>query len=278
MTKQKIFAILGDIHGKFDYAAQMVIQIELKIGRQIDFILQVGDMEAHRDENDLKSMYAPFREKQLGDFYLYANGEKTFPRPLYFIGGNHESYLVLNSCKEGLQIAPNIYFLGRYGKTNIQGINIAFLSGIYDENYYHSSANERNYMDAEMDIKSLRFLSCYVEEEIEYMTNISRPDILLVHEWPNGIVRFQDHENGEPKHRHLRYGDTGTPVIAKLVEKTGPKMVFCGHLHRPYRSYLKNKYGEQSLIYCLGRVGHHKEAIMIFTFDGVNFIEQLCLV
>lgn len=274
--KQIVFAVLGDVHGQISYAAELIRQTEQEIGQKIDFILQTGDLEAHRNENDLKSMYAPYREKRLGDFTSYLNGEKSFPRPLYFIGGNHESYRALEPGNEQRELAPNILFLGRVGVTTIQGITIAFLTGIYDEGYYYSKAHERQCPDEELDLHTQRFLSCYVEDEVKSLALISQPDILLVHEWPGGIVRLQDHESDEPKHRHLRYGETGIPVIAWLVEKISPQIVVCGHLHRSYRGDMKNRFGHHTMIYCLSKVDHPDGAIMIFTFDGFHFNELLC--
>jgi hypothetical protein len=73
-----IFLVLGDIHGQLNKAARLLRQVESDSGVQIDFVLQVGDFGAHRHQQDLFTMYAPFREKRMGDFFHYLNRDKPW--------------------------------------------------------------------------------------------------------------------------------------------------------------------------------------------------------
>lgn len=167
------FALVGDVHGQFSAMLRGLEQWESHLaqhaenlddgvpGTQIDFVLQVGDFECHRNEMDLMSMAAPARKRTLGDFCRVASGELQFRWPVYFIGGNHECYGWLDSPssrpknnRNVMPVAKNVFFLGRAGYlplrfvTKIGSIeqpneeedaeeiivgvlNVAFLSGIH---------------------------------------------------------------------------------------------------------------------------------------------------
>lgn len=91
-------------------------------GRPLDFVLQVGDFEPHRDEADLATMAAPSRYRVLGDFPDYAAGRRRFPWPLYFVGGNDEPYGLLDRLAPGDAIVGNCTYLGRVGVHRIAGL------------------------------------------------------------------------------------------------------------------------------------------------------------
>ncbi|WP_437712111.1 hypothetical protein WMF45_42230 [Sorangium sp. So ce448] len=56
--------------------------------RHIDFVLQVGDFEPHRHEDDLATASLPQKYRDLGDFWAFDQGLASFEWPIYFIGGN----------------------------------------------------------------------------------------------------------------------------------------------------------------------------------------------
>ena len=137
-----IFCAVGDVHGQFSKVLQLIKRWELANGGPgtVSFVLQVGDMEPHRDEDDLASMAAPSKHRQLGDFHRVVSGELVFPWPLYFIGGNHEPWAWLDAHGgEGFALGPpNIHFLGRATVTNIGPLRVAALSGINGTNTLHA--------------------------------------------------------------------------------------------------------------------------------------------
>jgi len=264
----RTFAVLGDLHGHFDRAVELLQSVEAKTGLHADFVLQVGDLEAHRTIKDTESMYAPHRLKQVGDFPPYGRKEKTFPTRMVFIGGNHEPYQRLQDSSHDAEIATNIHFLGRSGEVTLQGLKIAYLTGIFDEVYFHQSPDARRPVRGEQDFPAQRFLSCFTETEVNVLYNVTRPDVLLVHEWPSDIVRLEDHESLEPRHRHLRYGETGISVIRQLAEKLKPKLLFCGHMHRRYQGCLRDQNSGESMIYCLGKIDDSEDGIEFFCYSG----------
>jgi len=67
-TMRTIFALVGDVHGHIHAMHRQLRKLEARIGRSIHVVLQVGDFEPHRDEADLRTMAAPAKYKQLGDY------------------------------------------------------------------------------------------------------------------------------------------------------------------------------------------------------------------
>lgn len=169
------FAAVGDVHGQFSLLSKKLEETSQKHGITLDFVLQVGDIECHRHEEDLASMAAPAKKRTLGDFWKSCQHDNFYleQHPMYFIGGNHECYGWLDneshyqereankkecSAQEAfLEVAPNVFYLGRAGylplrfyrnleqseddniDLDIVGIlNLGFLSGIHrPPEYYH---------------------------------------------------------------------------------------------------------------------------------------------
>ena len=263
-----IFVGLGDVHRRLDRAADLIRRVEAQSRRPVAFVLQVGDVEAHRNEQDLATMYAPFRDKRVGDFPKYARGDETFPCRMYFIGGNHESYGYLEQEPQGATLAPNLHYLGRVGMVTIEGLRVAYLTGCYDEEIYGRGRDKEADEIEDHEWSAQRALSCFSREEVHALEELPRPHVLLVHEWPLGLVRPEDHEPGEPKHRRLRYGETGVPIIRQIVERIGPRLVLCGHRHRRYSGIVRNKIGDETIVCCLGEVVAGEEGLVLFAFDG----------
>lgn len=68
------------------------------------------------------------------DAQAYTSGSKQAPIPAYFIGsfgaGSKEAMLSLSTA------SSNIQYLGTSGLKTLQGLNVAFLDGIYDAAAY----------------------------------------------------------------------------------------------------------------------------------------------
>jgi len=132
-----IFASVGDVHGQFSETIRLIQRWEsAHADATISFVLQVGDLEPHRNEHDMESMAAPGDKRALGDYHKVVSGELVVPWPLWFIGGNHEPWELLDS-QDGQGFAlgpPNINFLGRAGVTHIGPLRVAALSGIHGTN------------------------------------------------------------------------------------------------------------------------------------------------
>lgn len=131
MIDDMVFAAVGDVHGHHHLMVERLTRWEAAAGQRLRFVLQVGDFEPHRHEADLETKTGPRRYKRLGDFPDFLHGRAQFPWPVYAIGGNHEPYGWLDEIPQGAELAPNCTFLGRAGCVEIDGLRIAFLSGIH---------------------------------------------------------------------------------------------------------------------------------------------------
>jgi lariat debranching enzyme len=112
-------------------------RLEHAHGVRVDFVLQVGDLEPHRDERDMASMKASAKHRTGGDFYRVVSGDLPLPWPMYFIGGNHEPWEFLDSHDgASFELARNVHFLGRGTVVDVGPLRVAALSGIDGVNTY----------------------------------------------------------------------------------------------------------------------------------------------
>mmetsp|Transcript_15336 Transcript_15336/g.13872 ORF Transcript_15336/g.13872 Transcript_15336/m.13872 type:complete len:378 (+) Transcript_15336:38-1171(+) len=176
----------------------------------------------------------PDKYKQLGDFHLYASGEKKAPIFTIFIGGNHEASNVLHNLYYGGFVAPNIYYLGFAGVVWYKGIRIAGVSGIYNYQDYKRGHFERFPYDygSVKSIYHLRELEIY---RLMCLSSNTPIDIFLSHDWPQGIVDYGD------KNQLLRIkpyfaedinsGRLGSPPLMNILQSLKPSFWFSAHLH-----------------------------------------------
>ena len=166
MTKltQKITALVGDVHGYHHRMVSMLYGIEKKKQILISQVLQVGDFEAHRHQDDLSTMAAPNKYRKLGDFPQFHSGNSDFPWPVYFIGGNHEPYGWYDKHLNGSQLISNCYYFGRVGFVELNGYKIVGLSGIFHQEKFERKRplvenigvkSNKDYTDQSCDIELL---------------------------------------------------------------------------------------------------------------------------
>lgn len=226
-----IFAAVGDVHGQQKLMKRVLDNWEYANNKKIDFVLQVGDFEPIRFESDLESMACPSKYRKVGDFPEFYNGKYKFEQPVYFLSGNHEPYLFLDSLYQTPEeIAPNCTYLGRSGGININGLNIRFLSGIYSPRNYRNQKKGRlrghKWGDA-----SNKLFTYYFEKEVESHRNHTC-DILMLHEWPEGAI--------EPSNKGGRFDRLGSEPARQLVDMLQPKLIIAGHNHFKHRSKINN--------------------------------------
>ncbi|UJP09931.1 metallophosphoesterase [Microbacterium sp. KUDC0406] len=218
---QKVFAVVGDVHGRWE---QMAAQLEIARGfldrpEDLEIIFQVGDAEPTLGEEQLQQVYAKPDRHQLGDFHLVASGEVVLPAPFYFIGGNHEPWRTLDRnggvIRGGPPLAPGVHFLGRSGVVEVAGLRVAFLSGIRRvSGLLLRTADER------AALTDVREHGYFVQDEIDVLLEAGQVDILLAHDWPAG---------SDFVHKTSVVGDEAIATALRLLR---PAAAFHGHLHR----------------------------------------------
>ncbi|EJD06143.1 DBR1-domain-containing protein, partial [Fomitiporia mediterranea MF3/22] len=224
-------AIEGCCHGQLDSIYEHISQLEKQNNYKVDCLLICGDFQAMRNHQDLQCMAVPDKYKRIGGFYRYYTGEKTAPILTLVIGGNHEASNYMWELYHGGWLAPNIYFLGFAGCVQVNGIRIAGLSGIYAEHHYklgHFEAIPYNN-------GALRSIYHVREYDIFRLSQLSSADIVLSHDWPQGIAKHGDADDllrRKPFFRSdIESNVLGSPPAMQLLRRLKPSWWFSAHLH-----------------------------------------------
>lgn len=262
------FAAVGDVHGHMHAMVGQVRAAAEKLGVALDFVLQVGDFEPHRDEDDLATMCSPAKYRKLGEFADYHSGRARFPWPIHFIGGNHEPYGFLDRLKRG-QAAKDCFFLGRVGRSKIGGLRVVALSGIERGRCLDGRPPIR-----EIGSRRTKDYIGFTEAEVLQAANAGPADVLLLHDWPRGVVREADAHQFSYGHRAGRIETIGNDSARFVVDELRPQWVLCGHMHRSYRSEVWHRDGSRSSFAGLAKVGM-AEAVAIFRREPSGEVVEL---
>ena len=245
-------ALVGDVHGHHDQMVRALLDWQARSGVSIDLIVALGDFQAFRDEGDMQCMACPPKYQRLGDFPAYYRGEKRFPAPLLFIGGNHEAYNLLDEIPDGGPVGPDCLYLGRRAAVSRLGLRIAALSGIYSPWTYERGRQPVDYDDPLVrGSRKLKKQSTYfVPEEVDALAESGPVDLLLLHDWPRGLAELAapGTSAGEPRR------GVGNPPARALLEKLKPRWLFCGHMHWHFRGEIPWPDGSTTTFVCLDRV------------------------
>ena len=216
------FAVVGDVHGHIYEMIDRVEKKSLSAGINLDFVLQVGDFQPCRDEKDLNTMNLPTKYRQVGDFPDFWNELVAFSWPVWFVGGNHEPYGFLDQYLDGAELVLNCHYWGRANTKTINNMIIAGLSGICQEDRFFTKRPEIvNYGQY-----SNKDYAYYNQYDFDKIMAAPKPDILLIHDWPETIVKSTHYGNLHAK---------------KLIERIFPQIVFCGHMHLSYENVINFK-------------------------------------
>ena len=272
MNKNKrYFAAIGDVHGQMNKMVSLLQGRESSKNIKLDFVLQVGDFEPHRDENDLNTMAAPAKYRKLGDFHNYYQNILKFPWPVYFIAGNHEPYGFLDQYPEGAEICSNCHYIGRANSFSINDIQVSGLSGIYKEDAFIKKRPDIS----EIEHISNKHYIYFTDNEVDKLIDFGKTDILLLHDWPAGIIDLADAKQFEAQRRSIRYDTVGNEYSKIVMELTDPQIVLCGHMHKKYRNKISLKNGKTIQVICMASVPQGWDSIAFFTINENRKIELL---
>ncbi|MCY1045374.1 metallophosphoesterase [Corallococcus sp. bb12-1] len=254
-----LVAALGDIHGRFHRVEAWLDALEEARGRRVDLVLAVGDVEAFRRADDHKRKAA--KRAMPAEFAEYADGLRRVKRPLYFIGGNNEDFEALHDLPDGGELAPDVHYLGRAGLREVRGLRVAYLSGIHAPRFIDQPLKRPTTLDTAKQAGYFR------AAEVEQVAALQDVDLLLVHEWPRGIVQKAREERLAPE-RPLPSPWIGNPVTRKLVDVVHPRWVLCGHSHKPFAVSLEAQGRTQSRVACLDQAAKPDTAVFWLEFEG----------
>ncbi|HMZ79808.1 MAG TPA: metallophosphoesterase [Acidobacteriota bacterium] len=273
MEKPFYFGAVGDVHGEMHRMVALLSGVEKKRGIQLEFVLQVGDFEPHRDEQDLQTMAAPSKYRDLGDFHHYHQGWRSFPWPIYFIGGNHEPYGYLDQFPEGDWLTENCRYLGRSGWLELDGgFTMAGLSAIYNSDWFSQPRPDVSLFGT---ISNKSFIY-FNESDLQLLLDLERNiDVLLLHEWPANIIDPNDQAEFEQARRSMRYDCVGNEMSEIVMHWLSPKLVLCGHMHKKYRRQLQSSKNQALTICCLANVHQGPDSVAIFEVNQDGEITEL---
>lgn len=143
------------------------------------------------------------------------------------------------------------------------------LSGIHNEAAFTQSRPPLSAMGT----ASTKDFTFFNEQEVEQALSLGHADVLLLHDWPSGLIRPEEAADFEGQRRSPSHDLVGNDYARLLVEALQPRLVLCGHLHRRYASTVQHPGGQRSLVRCLASVEQGNDAFAIFQVRGETLQE-----
>jgi lariat debranching enzyme len=232
---------------------------EEKSGQKVDLLLCCGDFQSLRNTADYHSFAVPPKYHALGSFFRYYSGEKEAPVTTLFVGGNHEASQPLQELYYGGWVAPKIYYLGAAGVVNVAGVRIGGISGIYKSYDFTQGRFERPPYDRST-MRSVYHVRNTDVCRLKCLSPDNRLDIMLSHDWPQGIEQHGDTDSllrQKPFFREeVQRNQLGSPANRELLDTLKPKWWFSAHLHVKFKARLQHA---QTLVV---RDGHAKSLLV----------------
>jgi lariat debranching enzyme len=138
-------------------------------------------------------------------------------------------------------VAPNIYYMGYAGVVSFHGLRIGGISGIYKSHDYQMGRFEAPPFDKRT-IRSAYHVRNIDVYRLQCFTEFnSKPlDIMLSHDWPQGIEQYGDTAKLLRVKPHFRAeigrNDLGSPANLQLLNSLKPKWWFAAHLHVNFKA------------------------------------------
>lgn len=257
-----LIAAVGDIHGRFHRVETWLEALEAAHGRPVDVVLAVGDVEAFRRPDDHRRKAA--KRTMPAEFAEYADGSRRVRRPLYFIGGNNEDFEALHDAPEGFELAPDVHYLGRAGLRELYGLRVGYLSGIHAPRFFEQPLLRPRTLDTAKQAGYFR------HAEVERVAALRDVDLLLVHEWPRGLVPRLREGELPPGGRPLPSSWVGNPITRRVIESVRPQWVLCGHSHRAFAATVSGGPAAQPFtrIACLDQAARPEESLLWMEWEG----------
>jgi hypothetical protein len=163
----KVLVVCG-VAGQFERVFKRVQQLHASSAGPFDLVLCVGRFFATPSGAQLADDSTSIALHQLSD---YVAGFRQVPLPTYFIAGPDEDRF-LPGTRE--QLAPNLFYLGRFGIARLRGLRIAYVSGQFG---------------AVPDACSPFLRSGFDSLVATWASDVRRGvDVLLTNEWPRHLL------------------------------------------------------------------------------------------
>jgi len=246
MTDTALIVGVGDIHGRFHRVRTWLDALEGALGRPVDAVLAVGDVEAFATADDHRRKAA--KRTMPAEFAEFARGESRMTRPFYFIGGNNEDFESLHPLAGGGEVAPGVHYLGRVGTTTIAGVRVGWLSGIYAPRWLEAP------LEAPTTAATRKQAGYFRAAELERLRSERGIELLLTHEWPRGLFARTP---GKPVRPWM-----GNPLTRSLVDQLQPRWLLCGHSHERFAATLSHPGASPTRVACLDEAADPDGAVL----------------
>lgn len=272
MTKPLI-VVIGDVHHHIGLAAEGLSCIEDEFGRPVAQVFSVGDFGLFLHEEDWEFLTGPKKYRTPEASPRIRAAWQAWRWPLSMIGGNHEPFHLLRDWTPGAFGGKLEYTDAGELKHGIPGLRVVGLSGIYhpgelefispESRRIASSPHPGTWPDmvrlARDGVISRKRLCYYKQHEIDHLCSLApRPDLLLLHDWPETPGHIQQVYPRRPERE----------ILDALV----PNFLCCGH-HHTFRMFRVGETRASALnIITSGEMVHQHKILpgwaAVFEWDG----------
>ncbi len=257
-----LVAVIGDVHGRFFRVEEWVEELEKNLAEPVAMVLAVGDVETFATPDDHRRKST--KRNMPAEFAAYARGERAMRREFIFVGGNNEDFEDLERFPNGGELVSGVRYLGRAGVRTINGLRIAFLSGIYAPTRF-----DRPRVPA-TSAESSKQAGYFRQADVDVVRSVPAADVLILHEWPRGIAGRDSAvaRAGARGIRQRHWPQVGNPHAAALVSGLRPRWVLCGHLHVPHAATLRWDDSRVTRVACLDQAARADGGLLWMRWEG----------
>jgi lariat debranching enzyme len=143
----------------------------------------------------------------------------------------------------------------------VAGLRVAYLSGIYAPRFFEQPLLAPRTADKRKQAGYFR------AAEAQRVAALRDVDLLLVHEWPRGLVS-RARQDAPPLPRPPPSSWVGNPITRRLVEAVQPPWVLCGHSHRAFAATLGSPSTRLTRVACLDQAARPDESLLWLEYAG----------
>jgi len=110
---------------------------------------------------------------------------------------------------------------------------------------------------------SKKLYTYFNSRDVDRLLDAAPLDILLLHEWPAGIIRPADRDRFDAQAHRLHLGDPDCRVLRELIDLVRPRWVFCGRLQTCYLAKLGSVKRPTTHVRCLGALSGPDDAMSL---------------
>ncbi|HSI84220.1 MAG: metallophosphoesterase [Candidatus Methylacidiphilales bacterium] len=241
MTKDKVIAVMGDVHHHLWLAVEELNRLEDKLGSRIDQVFSVGDLGLFLENEDWNFLTGPEKYRRPDESPRICEAWREWRWPLSMIGGNHEPFHRLRDFDPSFYDDRLEYTDAGLLHHAIPGLRVYGLTGIHNERAFDRRSRHRPSWSQLLEEvrageRDIRELTWYRQHDIDQLLALPpRPHILLTHNWPFVLSHL------EPNPDFPEW---------QLLQILRPHFHFSGHRHV-----------------------HHIREIDQTRFEGLNIIE-----